>query len=88
MVANQKENNMSKELERLQQQKLMLMAKNMEQQSFIDDLFNATMPIANEIDSTGGLFKIFRIVKLAIELVKIIIDLFRKKPKPFDWENF
>ena len=79
---------MSQELDRLKQQKMILMSKNMEQENFINDVFNAVMPLTNKIDSTGGLFKIFKIVKLAIELVKIIIDLFKKKPEPFDWNNF
>ena len=79
---------MSQELNRLKQQKMLLMAKNMEQEKFIDDIFDAAMPLANKIDSTGGLFKIFTIFKLAIQLVKIIIDLFKKKPKTFDWNNF
>lgn len=79
---------MSQEIDRLKQQKMILMAKNMEQENFINDVFSAVMPLTNKIDSTGGLFKIFKIVKLAIQLVKIIIDLFKKKPKPFDWNNF
>ncbi|MHA2010648.1 MAG: hypothetical protein ACW980_25335 [Promethearchaeota archaeon] len=79
---------MSQELDRLKQQKMILMAKNMEQENFINDVFAAVMPLTNKIDSTGGLFKIFKIVKLAIELVKIIINLFKKKPEPFDWNNF
>lgn len=53
--------------------------------NFIDDVSSECLPVALEIANAKGFLKVFKIIKLAIYLAKILIDAFDKKPKKQIW---
>ena len=73
------------EISKLKKDNLLLMLKNEENNSFIEELIDKCLPIALEITAAKGWFKVFKIVKMALYLVKILIDMFDKKPEPIRW---
>lgn len=78
---------MSKEqhIAKLEHQNMMLKMDNENAFNFIDDVSTECLPIAFEIASAKGFLKVFKIIKLAIYLAKILIDAFDKKPKKQTW---
>ena len=60
-----------------------------QQQQFIDDLFSKSKPVADEMnDIKNVFFKIFKFIKLAFQLVMIILSAYDKKPDPIDFFKF
>jgi len=76
---------MSKELENLRSENILLKKQININQSFISDMFNDLIPVASEIKNSTGFFKIFKIVKLAVYLVALIFKHFDTKPREIDW---
>jgi hypothetical protein len=76
---------MSKELENLKSENILLRNELFKQESFIDTLFKDILPVATEIGSAKGIFKVFKVFKLAIYLCALIFKHFDNKPKKIDW---
>tara|TARA_Y100000592_G_scaffold93215_1_gene156073 strand:- start:991 stop:1236 length:246 start_codon:yes stop_codon:yes gene_type:complete len=80
---------MSKEikdqLNALKSQNMALKMQNSQLIDFIEDVGAICLPIAGEIAAAKGFLKIFKIIKLAINLAKILIDLFDSKPSVKRW---
>lgn len=76
---------MSKELENLKSENILLRQELYNQDNFIDGLFNEVLPVASEIKGATGFFKIFKIFKLAIYLCSLLFKHFDNKPKKIDW---
>lgn len=80
---------MSKEikdqLNALKSQNMALKMQNSQLIDFIEDVGGICLPIAGEIAAAKGFLKIFKIIKLAINLAKILIDLFDSKPSVKRW---
>jgi len=72
------------ELEQLKKNHLLLIDNYQKQETFINDLFSECLPVCAEIVQAKGIFKVFKIFKLAVYLAKFLIDLFDKKPKKMD----
>ena len=71
-------------------QKIVFLTEQVQQQQqFIDDLFSKSKPVADEMnDIKNVFFKIFKFIKLAFQLVMIILSAYDKKPDPIDFFKF
>jgi hypothetical protein len=76
------------ELEKLQKKHLVLLQEYELQETFVSKLFDECLPVCAEIVSAKGIFKIFKILKLAVYLAKYLIDMFDKKPSKIDYNKF
>ena len=71
-------------------QKIVFLTEQVQQQQqFIDDLFSKSKPVADEMnDIKNVFFKIFKFIKLAFQLVMIILSAYDKKPDHIDFFKF
>tara|TARA_Y100000592_G_scaffold28829_2_gene45905 strand:+ start:1666 stop:1938 length:273 start_codon:yes stop_codon:yes gene_type:complete len=65
-------------IKKLEQENLSLRIDNFSLKENIDVIFEECMPIVGEILAVKGWLKVFKIVKLAMTLVFVIIDLKRR----------
>tara|TARA_R100001463_G_scaffold6570_8_gene21378 strand:- start:4571 stop:4816 length:246 start_codon:yes stop_codon:yes gene_type:complete len=73
------------QLHALKMQNMALKMQNNQLIDFVEDVGAICLPIAGEIARAKGFLKIFKIIKLAINLAKILIDLFDSKPRLKRW---
>ena len=73
------------QLDALKSQNMALKIQNSQLIDFIEDVGAICLPIAGEIAAAKGFLKIFKIIKLAVNLAKILIDLFDSKPSVKRW---
>nr|MCK4930285.1 hypothetical protein [Nanoarchaeota archaeon] len=58
-----------------------LKIENYNLQQFIQQLFNKCIPLAKQIQTAKGFFRLFKIFKLAIVLAGILLEFFNHKPE-------